>query len=164
MLFWKSLSVPICEIRGKNFPSFRGSSENDSFPAQSGFLEIDQQGDFELGDIQVTEHLGHVRVVERRHDFRVDDHRVVHDEIRNERADEATAIAHRIFALLPYDVTTVLEFKSQGVFVQFFIQTRLQLVQNGHRSTNDVFGESSVLHDRILPRMSDEREKMFFEM
>jgi hypothetical protein len=63
----------ICVIRG-SFPSLVCYA----FPVQSGFFEIQQQGHLQAGDVQIAQHLGEVRVVERGGDFGIDDYQIVY--------------------------------------------------------------------------------------
>ena len=46
---------------------------HDSFPSQFGILEIEQQRHFQPSDVEITEHLRHVCVVEVTDDFWVGD-------------------------------------------------------------------------------------------
>ena len=54
-------------------------SPDDSFPSQGRFLEIQEQSYLQAGDVQVAEHLGDVRFVERAHHLRVSYYLAVHD-------------------------------------------------------------------------------------
>ena len=60
---------------------------DDAFPLQLGILEVEQQCQLKTGDIQVTQHLCLMCVVERRHNLRVGDYQFIHDQIGIQRAD-----------------------------------------------------------------------------
>lgn len=51
------------------------------------FLEIEKQGHLESSDIEVTEHLGDVRVVKCGHHLWVSDDGAIHDEVWHKFAD-----------------------------------------------------------------------------
>ena len=53
----------------------------DSFDFELDELEVEQQGGFQPGDIQIAEHLCHVILVERGDHLGVDDQPVVYDEV-----------------------------------------------------------------------------------
>ena len=57
-----------------------GTSAN-PFPLEFVELEIDQQRKLQLSNVQIAEHLGDVRVVERGNDFGIHNHRFVDNQI-----------------------------------------------------------------------------------
>jgi len=72
------------------FASF--SRAQDTFPFQSSVLKIKEQGQIQLCDIQISEHLSYVRVGETDHHFGIDDHSLIHNQIRNKVANQFTAL------------------------------------------------------------------------
>ena len=60
---------------------------HDALPCEAGFLEIEQDGEIEASDVEISDHLRDVRLVEGSHDLWIDDDLAVHDEIGNELAD-----------------------------------------------------------------------------
>src|SRR5271163_3533089 len=96
-----------------------------AFPTQAGFLEVEQDGQIEAGDIKVADHLGDMRLVECGYNLGIDDDLAVHDEIGDELAKEMPAVMDGKLPLLLDRVTTPDEFDDQSVFVELFIKAGL---------------------------------------
>lgn len=70
---------------------------------QFGVLEVEKQCELEIGDIQVSKHLGKMGVGKRGRYFRIDNDQVVHDEVGNESANELASIMDvKSFLLINY--------------------------------------------------------------
>jgi hypothetical protein len=119
---------------------------DDPFPVELGVLEVQQQGDFEAGNVQVSEHLGDVGVVEFRDHLRINDDLFVYDQIRYKLADELFPIVHRELSLLLALTPAMCQFDQQGVLVELFVKTRLQFIQDGHGCADDFPRDFLVLH------------------
>lgn len=144
-------SVPIRFLRGQIFQLrcgtilFASSIVDDALPFQLGVFEIQQQSDFKSGNVQVTEHLGEVVVIECRYNFGVDDHLALYDEIRNQFADYLAAVADGKPPLFNR-VASSQKFNFQSSFVDLFRQSRSQSVQDIHRGANDALGDRFMEH------------------
>ena len=78
-------------------------SPHDSFPLQLRFLEVQEQRDFESGDVQVTEHLCEMGLVECGNDLWIHDHQAFYNQVGNELADQLASIVDPIPAVArPY--------------------------------------------------------------
>src|SRR3989442_6583815 len=75
-------------------------SPYDSFPLQLGFLEVEQQRHFKTRDIQVTEHLREMGLVERGNDLGVHDHQAFYNQVGNKLADQMASVVNRTLPLL----------------------------------------------------------------
>ena len=74
-------------IRGR----FGGLSD-DALPAEIGVFEIDEDGEAEIGDGEVADHLGEIGFAENSHDFGIDDDEAVDDEVRDQGVDELSFV------------------------------------------------------------------------
>ncbi len=61
-------------------------------PLEFGLLEVQEEGDIQAGDAQVTQHLGDVRIGERGDDFWVGDDRPIDDDVGDQFSDPVAAI------------------------------------------------------------------------
>ena len=64
----------------------------DSLDAQGGRFEIENQADFEVGDAEVAENLGDVDINDLIHDFGLNDHSGIYDQIRNQFSNIALMV------------------------------------------------------------------------
>src|SRR6185295_10920075 len=62
-----ALSYPCIRVIGV----IRGYSFDHAFKVQLGVLEVQKQGQFQVRDMEITQHLGDMRIVEPRHDLGV---------------------------------------------------------------------------------------------
>lgn len=65
----------------------------DAFDSEARVFKIEEKSSLETGDIEVTEHLSEVSVVEGGDDFWIYDHQTLHDEVGDEFADELPLVA-----------------------------------------------------------------------
>ncbi len=114
----------------------QGSDDN-ALPVQSGVHEIQQECQPQFCDVQVTKHLGNVRLGESRYHFGVDDHRFIDDQVRDQRPDVLIFVEHWKLPLSLDSVATLPKFNDQRSLVQLLIQTGFQRVEDIHRRAND---------------------------
>ena len=115
-----------------------------------GTLEIEQKGQLQAGDGQITEHLGEMRLIERAHDLGVCNHKIVHNKIGCQGSNELTLVMYGKLLLLLRLVPTFPQFDYQRILIELLIQTRFQLVQYGHRRADNVFAEILVNHTAVI--------------
>ena len=111
-------------------------------------LEIEQEGGLQAGDVQVTEHLGEVRLVEGYGYFCVHDHAIVYDEIGDERANMQTVIMN---GKLPLGVTTkplLCEFNDQRTLVELLIEPGPKREEDLVGRTDNFLGQFVEIHLR----------------
>jgi hypothetical protein len=108
-------------------------------------FEVEEQGGFEAGDVEVAEHLGDVVLVEGGDDLGIDDDGVVDDEIGDEGADELFIIVNRVLLLLVTNEALFGEFDDEGSLLELFIEAGLEGVEHLHRGSDDDFGELFVV-------------------
>ena len=82
----------------------------DPLPCEAGVFEIDEECEFEAGEVQVALHLGEVGFVEVFDYLWIDDDFFVHDEIRDALADFGFTIDDGELFLLFYGVAVRSEF------------------------------------------------------
>ncbi len=120
-------------------------SVGDPFDLEAGMFEIEEQRGFEAGDVEVAQHLGEVVFVESSDDLGIDDDGFVDDEIGDEVADELAVVVDGVLLLLVTNEALFGEFDDEGTFVEFFIEARLEGVENLHGRADDEFGELFVV-------------------
>ena len=108
-------------------------------------LEVEEKGGFELGYVEIAEHLGDMGVSERGDDLGIDQNALIDEEVRNESADFLSFIVDGVLLLLLAGKAQLGKFDNERAFVDFFIETGLQGVENLHGRTNDTFGKFLVV-------------------
>ena len=83
-------------------------------------------------------------IIESRHDFRINDGPVLHDEIWNEVSQEMPVVVDGKVLLDVTMETLLREFNDEGALVELFIETGLESVENLNRGSDDGFSESGV--------------------
>ncbi len=132
-------------IRGKDSALVLSESSVDllqivyhSVPVKLGVFEVQKEGNFQACDVQVAQHLGDVRVVKFGHHLWVGDDFSVDDKVGNQLANELPTVVNGVLALLFNGVASQPEFYYHGVFIELFIETRVECVQYHDRRTDDV--------------------------
>jgi hypothetical protein len=115
----------------------KAESSGHSFPGQFGILEVQQKGQPEASDVEIADHLGNVHVMKPRHDFGVDNHELIDNQIGDEGSDVLPVVEHWKFALLLNPVSTLAQFNDKRPFVELLIQTRIQSIQHVDRRPDD---------------------------
>ncbi len=108
-------------------------------------LEVEKQGGFQAGDVEVSEHLCDVAFVEGGDDFGVHDDGVGDDQIGNEGADVLAVVVDLEVLLAFAGETLFLELDDEGSLVKFFVETGLERVQNGVGGSDDFFGDFGIV-------------------
>src|SRR5688500_14317522 len=112
-----------CSLRIRNF------STHNPFPLKPDGFEVQQESQFQIRDREITDHLGEMRVMESYSDFGIYYNNSVDDQIRLESPDDLLAIVNgKSFLLFDLESTSC-QFNYQGVFVEFFVQSRSQSVE-----------------------------------
>ena len=114
------------------------TSFDHSLDSEACLFEIEQQGQIQACDAQVSQHLSDVRVGKCVHHFRVDDHRRIHYQIWNQRPEQMSLVAHLIVLLLLDLHAAFAQLDHQRILVKLFIQPRLQFVENRLRCSDDL--------------------------
>ena len=96
-----------------------------SLPLKAGGLEVEKNRQAQTCDGQVTRHLGDVRVIEYGHNFRIDDHFAINDQVGDERSDVCSLVIDRKAALLLDVVTALTQLNNERVFVESLIEAGL---------------------------------------
>ena len=92
---------------------------DNTFPLEFGLLEIEQQRKMQTGDGEVTDHLGDVGFVEGRDHLRVNNDRLIHDQVGNKLADLLLLIENPELLLLLDAMAALPQLDDQGVLVDF---------------------------------------------
>jgi hypothetical protein len=82
-------------------------------------LEIDEQGQPEIGDGQITHHLGDMRRGEILRHLGISNYQIIDDHIGNERVDHLPVIPHIKSLLLVDPVTLLAQLNDEGVSYAF---------------------------------------------
>src|SRR6185437_12404364 len=91
-------------------------------------------------------------VIESSGHFRISNDLAVHDEVRNQLADELLTIENWMPALLLDRVATRPQFDDQRIFIKLLVQPRPEFIQDRHGRTDNVFGYFFVEHEIINNR------------
>ena len=112
----------------------------DAFDSEAGVLEVEKQGCLETGDVEVTEHLGQMTIVETADHLGIDDDCFCDNEVGNESADKLAVVTDRMLFLLFAYETLFGEFDDECAFVELFIEARLEGEEHFVSGTDDLFG------------------------
>jgi len=85
-------------------------SGHEPFLGKLGILEIQNQGYFQPGDVQISRHLSLVALAESGDDLGIHNEPVIHDQIRNKLTYKMPAVMNRIFSLLFHHVAAIGQF------------------------------------------------------
>ena len=80
-------------------------------------FEIQEQRLLKLGDGQIAEHRSNVRFIEGINDFRISNHKIIHDRVRDQVSNQVTSGVDGITFLLSYSVSTAPELNHRCPFV-----------------------------------------------
>lgn len=108
-------------------------------------FEVEEEGGFEAGNVEVAEHLRYMGFVEGGDDLGIDDDGIVDDEVGDQGAYELFAVVDWMLLLLIADEALLGEFDDEGAFVEFFVKAGLEGVEHLHGATDDDFGELFVV-------------------
>ena len=135
---------------------FQCSRANDTFPLQFCFFETEQEREFQARDGEIADHLGDVGFVESGDNFGIHDHRVVDDQVGNQRSDLLPIIKHWKRFLLINLVASLAQLDDQRAFIELFIEPRLQRVQHLHGRADDVMAQLfvGVFFHNSLPQIT----------
>lgn len=122
-------------------------SVGDALDAEFGMFEVEEEGGFEAGDVEVSEHLGEVAVVESGDDLGIHDDRLFDDEVGDEGANVVGVVVDREILLLFAGEALLGKFDDEGAFVEFFIEAGLEGEEYFVGGSNDFFGEVVGFHE-----------------
>ena len=108
-------------------------------------FEVEEQGCFEAGDVEVAKHLGEMAFVEGGDDLGIDDDEIIDNEVGDQGTDVLAVVTDEEFPLHLTAQPLFGEFNHQGPLVKLFIQTGLEGVEDLHGGTDDDFGEFFVV-------------------
>lgn len=121
-------------------------SVGDAFDLEAGVFEVEEQGGFETGDVEVAEHLGEVAVVEAGDNLGINDDEVIDDEVRNQGADVLAVVTDDEFPLNIALQALFGEFDDEGAFIELFIKAWLEGEEHLVGGADDLFGEFVQVH------------------
>jgi hypothetical protein len=87
-------------------------------------------------------------VIEAAYNLGVNNDLAIHYEVRDQFANEMSAVMNWIIALLFNGMTARRQFNHQCVFVQLLVQTRPEFIQDDHRRANNLSGDFLVFHGK----------------
>ena len=112
----------------------------DAFDSEAGVFEVEEQGCLETGDVEITEHLGQMTIVETADHLGIDDDFSFDNEVGNESADELPIVVDRMLLLLFANEPLFGEFDDEGAFVELFIETGLEGEEHFVSGSDNHFG------------------------
>jgi hypothetical protein len=127
-------------------------SVGDSFDLEAGVFEVEEQGGFKAGDVEVAEHLGEVVLVEGGDDLWIDNHHVLNDQIGDQGADVLTVVTDQEFPLNIAMKPLLGEFDDECAFVEFFVKTRLEGEDHFMSGSDNLFSKFVDFHKIFQPR------------
>ena len=112
-------------------------------PREECFV-IEKEGETQVGNRKVADHLRELGGSEAFANFRIYDYPRIHHQIRNQGIHHLAFIAYVKLPLLLGMMTVYSKFDNEGILVSLLVQTRLKRIEDFHARANNFIAQFRV--------------------